>query len=192
MATTRKDRAVTALETERGHPLLAHWQYGLGRVVAWTSDAQRGWASRVGALAGRGAVLVAGGALVAAGAGALRLSALGRRSAPDGRRVTLSVQALRDDGHFADLQDTRATVVSPNDSAREVGLAAAGAGQYALDTRVSTPGSYRVLFRQGQREEVAGFQRARRRGGAHGGSATLALLDPLAQRQRRPGRRATR
>src|SRR6185437_12946363 len=45
VATTRKDRAVTALETERGHPLLAHWQYGLGRVVAWTSDAQQGWAA---------------------------------------------------------------------------------------------------------------------------------------------------
>src|SRR5207302_645535 len=45
VATTPKERAVTALETERGHPLLAHWQYGLGRVVAWTSDAQQGWAS---------------------------------------------------------------------------------------------------------------------------------------------------
>ncbi len=45
VATTRKDRATTALETERGHPLLAHWQYGLGRVVVWTSDAQQGWAS---------------------------------------------------------------------------------------------------------------------------------------------------
>src|SRR5262249_35562821 len=43
IATTRKDRAVTALQTEQGHPLLAHWQYGLGRVVAWTSDAQQGW-----------------------------------------------------------------------------------------------------------------------------------------------------
>ena len=45
IATTRKDRAVTALESERGHPLLAHWQYGLGRVVAWTSQAQTGWTS---------------------------------------------------------------------------------------------------------------------------------------------------
>src|SRR4029077_7044334 len=45
VATTRKDRAVTALETERAHPRLAHWQFGLGRVVAWTSDAQQGWAS---------------------------------------------------------------------------------------------------------------------------------------------------
>src|SRR6185437_5077739 len=45
VATTRKDRAVTALEAESGQPLLAHWQYGLGRVVAWTSEAQQGWAS---------------------------------------------------------------------------------------------------------------------------------------------------
>src|SRR4029077_5973075 len=45
VATTRKDRAVTALESERGHPLLAHWQYGLGRVVAWPPGGQRRWAS---------------------------------------------------------------------------------------------------------------------------------------------------
>src|SRR5207302_1677836 len=45
VATTRNDPALTALETERGHPLLAHWQYGLGRVVVWTSEAQQGWGS---------------------------------------------------------------------------------------------------------------------------------------------------
>src|SRR5206468_11681438 len=77
--------------------------------------------------------------------------------AADGRGVTLSVQSLRDDGHFADLQDTRATVVAPNDSAREVGLPQKAPGLYALDTRASTPGVYRVLFRQGGREEVAAF-----------------------------------
>ena len=75
VATTRKDRAVTALETEKGLPLLAHWQYGLGRVVAWTSEAQQGWGSAWG-LAGCFALLVAGGAVVAAGAGARRLPAV--------------------------------------------------------------------------------------------------------------------
>src|SRR5207237_4160090 len=76
---------------------------------------------------------------------------------PDGRQVHLSVQALRDDGHFADLQDTRATVVSPDGSAREVNLTQRAPGTYALDTRVATPGQYRVLFRQGTRDEVAAF-----------------------------------
>ena len=32
-----------------------------------------------------------------------------------------------------------------------------GAPVYALDTSVSAPGQYRVLFKQSQREEVAGF-----------------------------------
>ena len=156
VATTRKDRAVTALETERGHPLLAHWQYGLGRVVVWTSDAQTGWASAWASWKDAGAFW----------SQALRWSLPAPVRAdfqpaavlgPDGRSLALSVQALRDDGHFADLADTRATVVSPGDSAREVVLAQKAPGLYEFDTRVTTPGTYRVLFKQGDREEVAAF-----------------------------------
>jgi len=71
--------------------------------------------------------------------------------------VSLSVQALGDDGRFADQQATRATVMSPDGSARELALPQRGPGAYAEDTRVSAPGEYRVLFQQGQREEVAAF-----------------------------------
>ena len=35
-----KPRAETPLWTDKGDPLLAHWQYGLGRAVAFTSDAK--------------------------------------------------------------------------------------------------------------------------------------------------------
>ena len=156
VATTRKDRAVTALETERGHPLLAHWQYGLGRVVAWTSDAQQGWASDWAKWSDAGqfwsqAVRWALPAPVQANF--QPAAQLG----PDGRQVRLSVQALGDDGRFADLQDTRATVVAPDGSARQLGLPQQGPGVYGLDTRVNVPGQYRVLFSQGGREEVAAF-----------------------------------
>jgi Mg-chelatase subunit ChlD/uncharacterized membrane protein len=156
VATTRKDRAVTALETERGHPLLAHWQYGLGRVVVWTSEAQQGWASEW-----------------AKWPDAARFwSQAVRWSLPapvqpdfqptvsvgsDGRKVTLSVQALGTDGHFADLQETSATVVSPDGSARELSLPQRAPGVYSMDTSVSAAGEYRVLFQQGRREEVAAF-----------------------------------
>jgi uncharacterized membrane protein len=44
VATTPKPRAETPLWTEKGDPLLAHWQYGLGRAVAFTSDAKSKWA----------------------------------------------------------------------------------------------------------------------------------------------------
>jgi hypothetical protein len=44
VATSQKARAETPLLTDKGDPLLAHWQYGLGRAVAFTSDARGKWA----------------------------------------------------------------------------------------------------------------------------------------------------
>jgi uncharacterized membrane protein len=43
VATTPKPRAETPLWTDKGDPLLAHWQYGLGRAVAFTSDGKSRW-----------------------------------------------------------------------------------------------------------------------------------------------------
>src|SRR5258708_29325063 len=43
VATSTKARAETPLWTDKGDPLLAHWQYGLGRSVAFTSDAKARW-----------------------------------------------------------------------------------------------------------------------------------------------------
>ncbi len=43
VATTAKPRAEVPLTSEKGDPVLAHWQYGLGRSVAFTSDAKSKW-----------------------------------------------------------------------------------------------------------------------------------------------------
>ena len=45
VGTSPKDTAQTILTTHQGDPLLAAWQYGLGRSVAWTSDATGRWAT---------------------------------------------------------------------------------------------------------------------------------------------------
>jgi uncharacterized membrane protein len=45
VCTTPKARAEIPLVTQKGDPLLAHWQFGLGRAVAWTSDAKGKWAA---------------------------------------------------------------------------------------------------------------------------------------------------
>ncbi|NDJ53922.1 MAG: VWA domain-containing protein, partial [Chloroflexi bacterium] len=45
VASTIKPTAEQILVTERDDPLLAAWQYGLGRSVAWTSDATGRWAT---------------------------------------------------------------------------------------------------------------------------------------------------
>jgi hypothetical protein len=44
VGTTIRPSAVLALVSDAGDPVLAHWQYGLGRVAAWTSDATGRWA----------------------------------------------------------------------------------------------------------------------------------------------------
>jgi uncharacterized membrane protein len=43
VATTSRAAADVVLKSPQGDPLLATWQYGLGRVVAWTSDAEGRW-----------------------------------------------------------------------------------------------------------------------------------------------------
>jgi len=45
VATNIKSPATEALSTHRDDPLLAHWQYGLGRSLAFTSDAKAHWAA---------------------------------------------------------------------------------------------------------------------------------------------------
>lgn len=161
VATTRKERAVTALETERGDPLLAHWQYGLGRVAAWTSEAQQGWG---GAWAGWGEAArfwpqVVRWLMPAPQRSDLQVTA---RVLEDGRRVTLRAQSVRDDGTFGDQVDTRATIVGPDGAAHEMPLPQHAPGTYELTTTVAEPGAYRVLVAQreaGQlvRQELAGF-----------------------------------
>jgi hypothetical protein len=44
VGSTPKDRAEVPLLTDKGDPLLAHWQIGLGRSLAFTSDAKARWA----------------------------------------------------------------------------------------------------------------------------------------------------
>ena len=46
VATTAKPQSSVLLASRELDPLLAEWQYGLGRVMAWTSDATNLWASR--------------------------------------------------------------------------------------------------------------------------------------------------
>lgn len=44
VGTSGKDAAQVVLVSAQGDPILAGWQYGLGRAVAWTSDARGRWA----------------------------------------------------------------------------------------------------------------------------------------------------
>ena len=45
VSTTPKPSSQIVLVSKLGDPLLSEWQYGLGRVVAWTSDAKNRWST---------------------------------------------------------------------------------------------------------------------------------------------------
>ncbi|MCZ7542359.1 MAG: VWA domain-containing protein [Anaerolineae bacterium] len=45
VATSAKDTARVILGSDQEDPILATWQYGLGRAVAWTSDARARWSA---------------------------------------------------------------------------------------------------------------------------------------------------
>lgn len=165
VATTPRDRAVMALASDRGQPLLAHWQYGLGRVVAWTADApgaESGWTADWTAWSGNARFLsqVVRWSLPAAGRPDFPVSA---RVGQDGRTVTLRAESVQDEAGFANLQDVRATVVAPDGVARELALPQQAPGLYERTLEVRQPGSYRVLFTQrgssgrASREEAIGF-----------------------------------
>ncbi|MBO4310042.1 MAG: VWA domain-containing protein [Lachnospiraceae bacterium] len=45
VATTKKERSIELLESDQRDPVLAYWQYGLGKTVAWTSDVSGEWSA---------------------------------------------------------------------------------------------------------------------------------------------------
>lgn len=183
VTTSPRPRAVTALLSDRGDPLLAHWQLGLGRVVAWTSDTSGAWsaewrqwpeAERFWQQAVRWTFPEPTRATFPVTAEVV------------GDQVTLRAQSVRPDGRFGDLLDTRVTIVAPDGTAREIRLPQTAPGTYSLATTIAEPGAYQARFVQyerGQpaREETLGFTV---RGGAERQSVGVntALLDRLAAR----------
>jgi hypothetical protein len=85
VCTTPKARAELPLVSDKGDPLLAHWQYGLGRAVAWTSDAKSRWARNWLSWGRMPPVLVADRAVEPAAARELGLHQ--RRFGGKGRRI---------------------------------------------------------------------------------------------------------
>ncbi|MBN1888760.1 MAG: VWA domain-containing protein [Thermoflexales bacterium] len=158
--TTPKVSARVALLSGQGDPLLASWQYGLGRAVAWTSDLKGQWATEwvaweqfntfVAQLANwvmpqpadEGIQLVIGSSSAAGGGGQAEIELLSRDEAGLGR----------------DFLDTRATIVGPDYVSQTIELAQVGPGRYRGRLPAAQPGSYlvHVVQRDASGVSVAG------------------------------------
>jgi len=132
-----------AMATRRGEPLLAHWNAGVGRVAAFTSDAQR-WASDWLDWPGFERFWAQ---LANAMARSVEDSPMRIQAAHDDGAIRVSLRADDDQGAPIDLLDVELTVFAPGGQARTARLAQVGPGQYEATVPADTPGSYVVLAR---------------------------------------------
>ena len=127
VCTTPKSRAEIPLVTQKGDPLLAHWQFGLGRAVAWTSDAKpsgrpTGWA---------GTNTASSGCKSPSGAcGASRPPISPPRSRWKKARATSASRPLTPRGNYRNFLNLDTLVVSPKGQEQIVRLEQTGPGHY--------------------------------------------------------------
>lgn len=174
-ATTAKASATVSLLTAREDPLLAQWQYGLGRAVAWTSDARQQWATpwigtpEFGTLTAQ---------LVAWTLPPQDAEGIEVRFTPgeDGE-MDVEVTSFEDDGAPRNFYRTVLRLVSPDLEPTQTVLEQVGPGRYAGSVRAQDPGAYLVrvaqTFESGETTDAA--------------SRTLGLVSPAAEEYRRLG-----
>ncbi|MEA3340411.1 MAG: VWA domain-containing protein, partial [Chloroflexota bacterium] len=127
VATTPKPAGRVILSTHQDDPLLASWQYGLGRAVAWTSDATGRWAQQ----------WVTWDGFSRFWAQAIRWTIVERADAPvemavtlEGEQAHIVVDAVGDDGAFVDGLNASVSLVGPEGEPLLVELLQTAPGRY--------------------------------------------------------------
>lgn len=155
VVTMPKPRAETPLWTGKGDPLLAHWQYGLGRAVAFTSDARAKWAQQ----------WLAWGDYQRFWRQIVQWS-LRRVINPDYTtevavqqgRGQLSVEAVDPQGNQLNFLELQAVVMSPKGGRELLTLRQTGAGRYEASFEMREPGAYLMNLQQLESNEVRAAQ----------------------------------
>ena len=155
VATSEKPRAETPLLTRQGDPLLAHWQYGLGRAVAFTSDAKAKWGSN---WIGWGDYQTFWSQIANWSLRRVETGDLSADVAIEQGRGIISVEAIDTDGNFRNFLDLQAVVVNPKGERELVPLTQTAAGRYEAEFETRETGSYLVHLREMEQGELRASQ----------------------------------
>lgn len=140
--TEPKPRAEVALVAKDGSPILAHWQYGVGKSLAFTSDAKPRWASAWVEWAGFRRFW---GQAVRYVSKDVQESVFQTSTSVKGDRGVIVLDAVTADGELIEGLTVTARVASPQGGeTREVTLQQRGSGRYEGDFPVSQVGTYTV------------------------------------------------
>jgi uncharacterized membrane protein len=143
--TTIKPAAQSVLVTARDDPLLAQWQYGLGRSVAWTSDATGRWAKDWVAWPGFNRFF---SQLVSWTFPGEETGGIEATFESEGAQTGLHVESVEADGSPRDFYSTTAVVVGPDLEPRTVNLVQIAPGVYEAPLGELDPGAYAVRVTQ--------------------------------------------
>jgi uncharacterized membrane protein len=153
--TELKDTAQLVLQSPDGDPVLAQWQYGLGRSVAWTSDLKGQWGTdlvrweRFGTFAAQ---------LVAWTVPRQAENELNAQTRIEGTQAVITAEAKGQDGTpVADAQVT-ATLVGPDGAAQSLPLRQVGPGQFQATIPNPQTGSYLVQVNAQNQGQAIGQQ----------------------------------
>jgi uncharacterized membrane protein len=141
IATTPKDTAQIVLRSDRGDPILAQWQYGLGRAAAWTPDMTGRWGKDWVRWDGWGrfAAQVVVGVLPAPNAQGFETS-----TSVEGNALALNLQADTAHGRPQSGLQPRGRLVQPAGGVIDVSLLEVGPGQYRGTVPLPQTGVYRT------------------------------------------------
>ncbi len=181
--TEAKPNADVILESGQKDPILAQWQYGLGRVVAWMPDTGTVFAKQWLTWAKYAqfwhqALLWA---LPDPNTAALTVD-----THAEGDQVIIGVDATDVDGRFVNSIPVTGTLVTPDGKSFPVRLPQVGPGRYEVHVQAAAPGAYRLSLAQ----QRPGGTSAQREGGfavpysaeyapAPGGAALLSDIAAL-------------
>ncbi|MCD6049327.1 MAG: von Willebrand factor type domain protein [Verrucomicrobia bacterium] len=139
VVTEPKSRAEMPLVTGSGDPLLAHWNYGLGRSVAFTSDAKPRWAKN---WMGWGKYRQFWSQVAQWSLRKLDSSDFNAEMSVEKGDAVLSVEAMDDKGDFQNFLNLEATVVSPKGDRQKVRLEQTAPGHYEVRFPTKEVGAY--------------------------------------------------
>ena len=146
--TTPKAAAQTVLVTARDDPLLAQWQYGLGRSVAWTSDATGRWARNWIAWRGFNRFF---SQLVGWTFPGEETRGIEAELVTQGDETRLRLESVEEDGTPRNFYETLVTLVAPDLRATAVRLQQIGPGVYEASLGTISPGAYALRVIQTKR-----------------------------------------
>jgi len=126
-----------------GEPLLAHWQAGMGRVAAFTSDANGSWSNRWIDWSGYGSFWAQLARTISRPPTNrdLELTTI----IEDGK-LKLTLDAIGEESGFVDYMRVKGTVYTPDASAVNVSLEQTAPGRYEGSVPASLPGNYVVAI----------------------------------------------